>query len=596
MKVFSPSVMISSSLDTEGLTRLPITKMASERSVGEGPAVRKQCGCSGVCRSHSGATGKSHRTWSLKPGCGSILTGAVPSSQVRFHLHRCGSILTGAVPSSQVRFHSHRCGSILTGAVPSSQVRFHPHRCGSILTGAVPFSQVRFHLHRCGSILTGAVPFSQVRFHLHRCGSILTGVVPSSQVRFHPHRCGSILTGAVPFSQVRPRHARGVSSSVSPFRVDPPVPDCWGHLAALLLDTDMSGSLRQFLESHCPIVTEKFCPTFWCHGGRLQTIVRVMLASKPHVSYRNEVISTDDGGQISLDWIDNDESSQFPDSASRPTIILLPGLTGNSQQSYILHLVSQACSDGYRCVVFNNRGFGGEKLLTHRTFCAANTEDLSRVVSHVYSCLPAAPLVAVGVSIGGMLLLNYLAATGQRSQLCAALVFSTPWNVFVSTASLEQPLNYRLFNRSLVITLRDTVNKFRDIIGKVLDVDHILQSRSIREFDERYTSVVFGYGSCDEYYRNASPHDKLQKIKTPVMCLNAADDPFSPSEAFPLDEASSHPYVALLVLNHGGHIGFLEGPFPHHQRYMNRAFSQFVGATLLQHEELKNITGNGLKN
>ncbi|XP_077148113.1 protein ABHD1 isoform X3 [Ranitomeya variabilis] len=341
---------------------------------------------------------------------------------------------------------------------------------------------------------------------------------------------------------------------------------------------------------------------FWCLQGHIQGPQVKATQSRTWSLRPGEVISTDDGGQISLDWIDNDESFQFPDSASRPTIILLPGLTGNSQQSYILHLVSQACSDGYRCVVFNNRGFGGEKLLTHRTFCAANTEDLSRVVSHVHNCLPAAPLEAVGVSIGGMLLLNYLAATGQRSQLCAALVFSSPWNVFVSTASLEQPLNYRLFNRSLVITLRDTVNKFRDIIGKVLNVDHILQllvlfqSRSIREFDERYTSVVFGYGSCDEYYRDASPHDKLQKIKTPVLCLNAADDPFSPSEAFPLDEASSHPYVALLVPNHGGHIGFLEGPFPHHQRYMNRAFSQFVGATLLQQEELRNITENGFKN
>lgn len=356
-----------------------------------------------------------------------------------------------------------------------------------------------------------------------------------------------------------------------------------------------SGPLRQFLESHCPVVMEKFCPTFWCTGGRLQTIARVMLASKPHVPYRNEIIGTEDGGQISLDWMDNDESVHFPDATSRPTIILLPGLTGNSQQSYILHLVRQANNDGYRCVVFNNRGFGGEKLLTHRTFCAANTEDLARVVSHVHSHLPAAPLVAVGVSLGGMMLLNYLSATGDRSQLCAALVFSTPWNVFVSTASLEQPLNYRLFNHSLVTTLRKTVYKFRDVIGGVTDVNHILQSRSIREFDERYTSIVFGYSSCDDYYRDASPHDKLQKIKTPVLCLNAADDPFSPGEALPLDEASSHPYVALLVPAHGGHIGFLEGLFPNHLRYMNRVFSQFVGAALRQGDELRNVIKNGLK-
>ncbi|KAG8536095.1 hypothetical protein GDO81_027128 [Engystomops pustulosus] len=129
-----------------------------------------------------------------------------------------------------------------------------------------------------------------------------------------------------------------------------------------------------------------------------------------------------------------------------------------------------------------------------------------------------------------MMLLNYLASSGPRSQLCAALVYSTPWDVFVSTASLEQPLNYRLFNRALVTTLRNTVHKFREVIGKVFDVEHILESRSIREFDERYTSIVFGYDSCDDYYRDASPHHKLHKIKTPVLCLNAADDPFSPSE------------------------------------------------------------------
>ncbi|XP_056409605.1 phospholipase ABHD3-like isoform X2 [Hyla sarda] len=357
-----------------------------------------------------------------------------------------------------------------------------------------------------------------------------------------------------------------------------------------------SGPLRQFLESHCPVVMEKFCPTFWCSGGRLQTIVRVILASKPHVSYRNEVLRTEDGGQISLDWMDNDESPHFPDPASRPTIILLPGLTGNSHQSYILHLVRRATSDGYRCVVFNNRGFGGEKLLTPRTFCAANTDDLARGIDHVHSCLPAAPLVAVGVSLGGMMLLNYMATTGHRSRLCAALVFSAPWNVFVSTASLEQPLNYLLFNHSLATTLRTTVNKFRDVIGRDLDVDAILQSRSIREFDERYTSIVFGYGSCDDYYRAASPHDKLRTITTPVLCLNAADDPFSPGEALPLDDASSHPSVALLVPAHGGHIGFLEGLFPSDNRYMNRVFSQFLGAAFQQCDELRNITKNGLNN
>lgn len=353
-----------------------------------------------------------------------------------------------------------------------------------------------------------------------------------------------------------------------------------------------AGHFRQFLESYCPVVKSDYRPTFWCVGGRLQTIVRVLLLSRPPPTYRNEVISTADGGQISLDWTDNEGSAQFPESSSRPTVLLLPGLTGNSHQSYILHLVQRARTDGYRCVVFNNRGFGGEELLTHRTFCASNTEDLSRVVEHVQSRNPGAPLLAVGVSLGGMVLLNYLASTGSRSQLQAALVFSTPWDVFVSTSSLERPLNYFLFNRNLASGLRNTMLKYRDIIGKVLDVEHILQSRSIREFDERYTSVVFGYQSCDDYYHHASPCKKLGEVRTPVLCVNAEDDPFSPLQAIPVKEALANPNVALLITAHGGHIGFLEGPFPNHQRYMDRIFSQFMGAVLGHSEELRVATAD----
>ncbi|XP_053566920.1 protein ABHD1, partial [Bombina bombina] len=298
-------------------------------------------------------------------------------------------------------------------------------------------------------------------------------------------------------------------------------------------------TLRCLLQNHCPVVKEKFCPTFWGFGGRLQTILRVLLVSKPSVFFRKEIILTSDGGQISLDWADNDKSFLFPDAETRPTVLLLPGLTGNSQQSYILHLVTQACKDGYR-----------------------------------------------------MTLLNYLASSGYSSNVRAAVVFSTPWNVFQSTLSLEEPLNYFLFNRNLVRGLRSTVKRYRQVIGKFVDVDYVLQARSIRDFDERYTSVVFGFASCDEYYRQACPDYKLVDIRTPVLCLNAADDPFSPMHAIPVIQVSHNPYVALLITNHGGHIGFLEGAFPRHQRYMDCVFSQFAGAILQHGDELRCLEQN----
>ena len=38
---------------------------------------------------------------------------------------------------------------------------------------------------------------------------------------------------------------------------------------------------------------------------------------------------------------------------------------------------------------------------TPRTFCAANTEDLKFVLSHIHGIYPESPILAIGVSMGG---------------------------------------------------------------------------------------------------------------------------------------------------------------------------------------------------
>ena len=349
-------------------------------------------------------------------------------------------------------------------------------------------------------------------------------------------------------------------------------------------------SLARFLVQYCPVISEAYRPTIWCSGARAQTVVASLLKRTLPVRYRRELLETPDGGEIALDWVDNN-SETLENPAAHPTVLILPGLTGTSRQNYILHLVQQITQNGYRVVVFNNRGLGGVPLKTPRAFCAANTEDLEFVVSCIHKANPDIPLLAVGVCLGGIILTNYLAHIGSQGKdtgLVGALTVSVPWNLGRTTESLGEPLNRLLFNHHLTKCLHKLIRKNRAIFesnshnlteGGTCTVNRTLQSTSLYEFDSVLTAPMFGFETVDAYYKAATLDTKpLEAINVPLVCLSSADDPFAPEDSIPYDLIRSCPNVVLALTTRGGHIGFSEGLVPTGPGYADKFTGQYVKA------------------
>lgn len=339
--------------------------------------------------------------------------------------------------------------------------------------------------------------------------------------------------------------------------------------------------LRQLITSHCSIASERFWPTWWCFESRFQTVLRALIQSSPKVDYEREQLVTPDKGEIFLDWVENDKNSKYT-SEERPTVIFFPGLTGSSAENYILHMVHDAEEAGFRSVVFNNRGTGDSILKTPRTYCASNVEDATFVVEHIKKKHPNCPLVGVGVSLGGMILFNYCAKTSEENLLNAAMVISVGWDCFTSMGSLEQAINKILFNRTLANSLKELVERNLNLFENHSSIDtaHVLKSSTIKQFDDRFTCKVFGYPTVEDYYKDATLKTRVHQLARPVLCLNAADDPFAPMYSIPMKEAEENENIAIVVTSHGGHIGFLEGTFPRDKNYMYRWVKQYISAVV----------------
>ena len=166
------------------------------------------------------------------------------------------------------------------------------------------------------------------------------------------------------------------------------------------------------------IIPSEFEPARWLRNRHAQTIYPSLpWAWRGRPALRRENLELPDGDTTAVDWLT--EADSMPDAA--PLVVILHGLEGSAESSYARMLMEVARDRGWRSCVLHFRDCGDYRNRLPRRYHAGETNDLrfflNRLQAKRDGSQNAGPLLAVGYSLGGNVLLKYLGESGTDTPL-----------------------------------------------------------------------------------------------------------------------------------------------------------------------------------
>ena len=252
------------------------------------------------------------------------------------------------------------------------------------------------------------------------------------------------------------------------------------------------------------------------------------------------------------DFLDVDCLRENSDKA----VILLHGLEGNSDRTYIRGMARTMVSGGWDVLALNFRSCSGEPNRLPRSYHSGATEDLHVVVDAFKDEYDQ--LDAVGFSLGGNLLLKYLGEQGTASAIRAAVAISVPCDLAGSAGELARP-SCRLYMWNFMRSLREKIRQKAAMFPAQVSANGLDVMRTFHEFDDRYTAPLHGFRDAEHYWSSCSCRNFLSAVGVPSLLLSARDDRFLSDGCFPVEACRNSSHVTLEMPDTGGHVGFMNG-------------------------------------
>jgi uncharacterized protein len=237
-----------------------------------------------------------------------------------------------------------------------------------------------------------------------------------------------------------------------------------------------------------------------------------------------------------------------------PLAVLVHGLTGCEESFYVLETARFLLTRGFSVMRLNLRGAGPSRSTCAGHYSAASSSDLATVLRQLSPDLTRRELVLVGYSIGGNVILKYLAEHPLEIVPACAVVVSPPIDLAAASRRMMEGRN-RLYHRWLLnwMAAEATGGAAELCVGECAA---IAAARTVYQFDDLFVAPRNGFDGADDYYAKCSAAGMLAAIETPALIIHARDDPWIPAGAFEDLELSRLAVIKLALADSGGHVGF----------------------------------------
>lgn len=289
-----------------------------------------------------------------------------------------------------------------------------------------------------------------------------------------------------------------------------------------------------------------FTPALGLTDTHAQSLFGVLRRPPVTLPLRRERRETPDGDFVDLDVLDG--------ATGAPTLLLLHGLEGSSASGYMQLMLRDALMRGWNAIALNARSCSGELNRLAPSYSSGDFRDLSWLVKSSN----AKTLFAVGFSLGGSVLLNFLARDEAASRLTAAVAVSAPYDLALGARFLDSDtfITRQYLARFLPAMKAKALEKAKRF-PTLLDARAIAATTRIRDFDHHFTAPLFQFESAEHYYAHCSAGALLRHIRTRTLLLSSLDDALAPPKL--PDDVGDNPALDLLLTERGGHVGFVSG-------------------------------------